>query len=70
MSRCERLGVNEKLHGVNSLLLKHAEILEKRKTQKEKLDGKYFTKTRKTEKLHRRNKKKEKYGWLIFYLDG
>uniref|UniRef100_A0A0E0R661 Uncharacterized protein n=1 Tax=Oryza rufipogon TaxID=4529 RepID=A0A0E0R661_ORYRU len=37
----------EKLHGVNLLLLKRAEILEKWKTRKEKLDGKYFTKTRK-----------------------
>ena len=45
MSKCGRLGVNEKLHGVNSLLLKRAEILEKQKTRKEKLDGKYFTKT-------------------------
>ncbi len=36
----------EKLHRVNSLLLKRGETLEKQKTRKEKQDGKYFTKTR------------------------
>jgi hypothetical protein len=36
MSRCGRLGVNEKLHEVNSLLLKRAEIRKKGKLEKKK----------------------------------
>ena len=47
MSKCGRLEVNGKVHRVNSLVLKRRETLEKQKTWKEKLDGKYFTKTRK-----------------------
>ena len=68
MSRCGRLGVNEKLHGVNSLLFKRAEILEKRKTRKEKLDGKYFTKTRK-QKNYREGMNKRKI-WMVNILPG
>lgn len=41
------LGANEKLIRVKLLLLKRGETLEKQKTQKEKLDGNYFTRTRK-----------------------
>uniref|UniRef100_A0A0E0LM09 Uncharacterized protein n=1 Tax=Oryza punctata TaxID=4537 RepID=A0A0E0LM09_ORYPU len=63
--RCGRLGVNGKLYRVNSLLLKCGEILEKQKTRK-KIDGKYFTKTRK-QKTGKKERKTEKYGWLIFY---
>jgi hypothetical protein len=54
----------EKLHGVNLLLLKRAEILEKWKTRKEKLDGKYFTKTRK-QKNYREGKI-----WMVNILPG
>uniref|UniRef100_A0A0E0MKN1 Uncharacterized protein n=1 Tax=Oryza punctata TaxID=4537 RepID=A0A0E0MKN1_ORYPU len=48
--QCGRVGPNGKLRRVNSLLLKCGETPEKQKTQKEELDGKYFTKTRKQKK--------------------
>ena len=57
MSRCGRLGVNGKLNGVNSLLLKR-ETLEKWKTRKEKLDGKYFSKTQKLKNWREGKKRK------------
>ena len=53
---------------VNSLLLKRAEILEKRKTWKEKLDGKYFTKTRK-QKNFREGMNNRKI-WMVNILPG
>ena len=65
MSRCGRLGVNEKLHRVNSLLLKCADIVEKQKTWKEKIDGKYFTKTRKQENYKEGKKTENKKIWMV-----